>query len=373
MFNMFSAIMFFVLSVSLLSSFCRAERKVDLSVEVPDAIASNGLSVSQNSSVSFLSFLSLSSSLNPEEDFVFSFHAYRGDTLKRTVYFFVEDSFGKKVSNTDKVSLPSKYYSSNYTVHLELKTTICNSDTYRGPFFLVLFGLGVENKTRVFIGCPSSDSPEESSSDDLAGQNPVLPQTYSLFASKPSFEIIGFPSNIYTGSPFTTRVVFHNPSERFFDISAWSYVYRSSRCYSGFREQNKKEINIPPHSNVTFELVNTVLADPGNYSFKLKILIPPNKLPKEITRPVVLFDINENSDDASALSIKHHLSISDAHHTSKDLFGSRVLSGSGTLASDSVNSSLVYLSSSAKAKRLLPFLIILALALLLVVLVIRNF
>lgn len=79
------------------------------------------------------------------------------------------------------------------------------------------------------------------------------------------------PFEIYSRQEFPILIDFINKYNKSVEISVWSYVYRSSKCYSGDRKQNMQNITLKQKSSQSMELKNTVNAKPGNYSLRIGI------------------------------------------------------------------------------------------------------
>jgi len=267
---------------------------------------------------------------------------YRGSTLKRTVYVWIESN-GKRISTKAKFSLPNRF--SSYNLTAELNITSCSAAASQ---LIVAEGLGLNTTKQVILesGCTAEES--------LQKQGEI------------SFSVIDFPSTIGSGNAFTTRILVSNPTENNLELSAWSYVYRSSKSYSGGREQNMKVINIPEYSNVTFDLENIINASAGDYSLKIKLLRSDRKSPEEITLPIaVVGNASENQEKNTAkLSIAENPGLKNAtiNTTKKSLLDLPSLNRTG----------IVYESSSAKARNLTVYFLIAALAILLVILILKK-
>ena len=115
---------------------------------------------------------------------------------------------------------------------------------------------------------------------------------------------------------------------------------------------------------------NTVSAPPGDYKLKLRILMPNIKIPKELTKDIRVIANPDKKQDPTAIKIN-----SSNTKKPKKIINSQKISdlSSSNSSNRSVNSSTVYLSSSAKARKLIPLGLIITLTLLLIGLIIRNF
>ncbi|MBN1544728.1 hypothetical protein JW898_04670 [Candidatus Woesearchaeota archaeon] len=286
---------------------------------------------------------------------------YRGSTLKRTVYVWLEDDGGVRVSSKSKYSLPERFRS--YSISAAVNLSKC---VQTGTYIIVAEGLDTNSTKEVLIasvGCGPSGS--------LGGSN----QSSEIAEGDISFEVISSVGIAVSGIPFRTRLLVSNPTSQDLEVQAWSYVYRSSKCYSGEREENMKTVNVPEFSNVTFDLENTVIAPPGDYSLKIKFLRSDRKTPKETTL-LIRVEGDSSSDfpgisggGNSALSIENGGG-PDSGTAENSSAVKRRLFSSGT--SDNNSSSVVYESSSAKARKLTVYFIIGALSLILAALVFKK-
>ena len=352
------AIIFLLLiNLVVLSHLVRADSRLDLNVYINNTQSAVLPSINEST----IHIPDVPESVSFNSTIQFKINVYRGKTLKRTVYTYIIDSNNKKVSSQNKFSLPTRFQSYNFTASLVTKSACSKAS----PFYLVVEGLDLENRTIIDMVCSSTES--SASSEDTT---PDSESDQEISKGKFSFEIIDFPDEIISDKPFKIRILIQNPTPDFMDIEAWSYIYKSSRSYSGDREQNKKIINIPEFANVTFDLENTVSAPLGDYKLKLRILMPNIKIPKELTKDIRVIANPDKKQDPTAIKIN-----SSNTKKPKKIINSQKISdlSSSNSSNRSVNSSTVYLSSSAKARKLIPLGLIITLTLLLIGLIIRNF
>ncbi|MBW2967790.1 hypothetical protein KY362_04850 [Candidatus Woesearchaeota archaeon] len=259
---------------------------------------------------------------------------------------------------------------------------------------LVLVSLAILHSVRASADQQKTIDIKVELDDDTATESPLQK------SGKVSFSILSAPETISTNSTFKIRLLMQNPTEDDLEVDAWSYVYRSSKCYSGEREANKKRINLPQFSNVTFDLENIVDASPGNYSLKVKFLRTDRKTPFEITRPIVVID-GDAGDDADEDKDKSTAEAGGAdqalqiggplQHTSKVSKTAAATAESAPAKNSSAPekrrltpssaspdipqefSETVYESSSARARRFAGYILIAVLTLVLVALITRKF
>ena len=279
---------------------------------------------------------------------------YRGVTLKRTVYVWIENCDGQKLSSKEKFSLPVRFTGYFFTANFSFPvSSLCGADGY----VVVAEGLDLnvsESLDIIFDACELEDVP--------------------ITPGKIIFSV-DYPEEIFSGVPFSTRVIIENPTDQYLDVDAWSYVYRSSKCYSGEREQNLKTVNLPGFSNVTFDLENTVLAEEGNYSLKVKLLRSDRKTPEEFTfgvRVERVAEIDLGGEPETGVVGGLEMGSSEMIFSGESGFGSPV--GERVIVDSNVSrGGVVFQSSSAKARGLIVYFLIAVLALVIIALVFRKF
>jgi hypothetical protein len=290
---------------------------------------------------------------------------YRGSTLKRTVYVWLRDSLGKIISSKSKITVPDRF--SYYNLSADLAILECPNP----PVIVVAEGLGINTTGSLAIN--SVCTPENNTGAKTG-----------MF----SWSVLEKEEYIESNNSFRTRVLINNPTGQNLTADAWSYVYRSSKCYSGDREGNRKTINIPEFSNITFDLNNTVNAKPGDYSLKIRLLRSDRKSEEEITMPIVVVgeanekkDIIPNEDmvggkkdtmkDAKSSTAQKNVINTDQNRAnSASASGKRTLLSSFSVAN--VSEEPVYLSTTAKAGKLAVYFLIAALTILLIILIFRK-
>ncbi|MFH1063980.1 MAG: hypothetical protein V1729_02790 [Candidatus Woesearchaeota archaeon] len=286
--------------------------------------------------------------------------AYRGKTLKRTLYLWIEDGKGTRISTKAKASLPDRFKIYNLTMDLTFED--CRESA---KYILVVEGIDADASKEIYL-----DFEDCSIIDGVGDGVGEFASLQDIGKGGISFSVIDYPDEVSAGERFTTRVLMTNPTDAYLEVDVWSYVYRSSVSYSGDREQNMKRINLPAFSNVTFDLENVVDASDGEYSFKLKFLRSDRKTSEDITLPIRV--IEAGSEDTIAQTKNAVSEYPDARSgagTQADSTARRTLIDSDVTGGEG---SVVYQSSSAKARWLIPYLLIALLIILLVVLVLKR-
>ncbi|MBU2560889.1 MAG: hypothetical protein KKD17_01230 [Nanoarchaeota archaeon] len=346
---------FFLLAGLVKAASVDASRKsIEVSVALPSEIAG------RNQSYIILEPAE-SYSARAGESISIPLFVYRGSTLKRTIYVWIEDKDGVRVSSKSKHSLLDRFRSYNISAVLNLSKCIPT-----GTYMIVADGLDTNATKEALIdsvGCDPSDPSGWSN------------QSSAFIEGEISFSVVSSVESAASGIPFKTRLLVSNPTPRDLEVQAWSYVYRSSKCYSGEREQNMKTINIPEFSNVTFDLENKAIAPPGDYSLKIKLLRSDRKTPKELTLPIRVEGNGSSNPPGISEGGKRVLSIGsdggpDSGSTENSSAAKRRLFSS--INPDKNASSVVYESSSAKARKLTVYFLIGALSLILVALVLKR-
>lgn len=371
---LFGFAMFFVLSGVRAAASERAasdRRSVELSIMLdPDM-----QSPEQDRNASAIVIDSLFAySVRLDQNVSIPLYIYRGKTLKRTVYVWVEDSESRRVSSKQKFSLPERFRSYNVSANLSFSECLPDAE-----YAVVAEGLGLESseKTRLtFDSCSH-------------GQGTAVP------GGKISYSVPEHDEELCPGRRFSTRVLISNPTGENLEIDAWSYVYHYSKCLSGEREQNRKTINVPEQANITFDLENVVDPGtaPGDYRLKIRLQRSDRKTPDEITLPVSVVECGETGDRGGPGGDSVEGSGSGSGGVPGRDSGSAALnideSATGSSGSDSaaekrrlydfpeeLNASKmdrVYRSSSAKAWGLAAYFIIGVLLLVLAALIMKRF
>jgi len=264
---------------------------------------------------------------------------YKGDSTKNVISVWVEDKKGKKISTeTSKITITKKFSDNLLTIPVQLKLN-CDSKLDEGRHYLIVDGLGIKEKKEFMIkGNLNSLCPKETKSS-----NEVTSEANSKF----SYEIISIPQTVENNKEFITNVLIKTRDET--KLKIWSYVYRGSKCYSGEREDNLKEILIQENENKTVELKNKIIdAGPGSYKLKVKLLLEGQKTEKEITEEIEVIESIKTKEEKE-------LSKSELNETTGKI---RVECSCDTLdlINNKTQSGTVYLSTSKKASSLAEYI-----------------
>jgi hypothetical protein len=335
--------LFFILSGMKTAASDR--RSVELNIRLDPSVQDRNAS-----SIIIDSLFAYSMSL--DQNISIPLYIYRGNTLKKTVYVWVEDSKQDRISSKQKISLPVRFQSYNMSANLSFSKCLPSEE-----YHIIAEGLGInatETARLNFEDC----TPEPVQSD-----------------GEISYSVLKQETEVEPGINFTTRIHISNPASDNIEVVAWSYVYRSSKCISGEREQNRKTINVPEHSNITFDLENKVdlATEPGDYSLKILLLRSDRKTPKDITLPITVKP-SPGKGDESAASTTAALQIDDSTTNPSNVNNTaekrKLFDFPEELNASKM--SMVFQSSSARAWSIAVYILIIVLALILVALVLKK-
>jgi len=261
-------------------------------------------------------------------------NAYKGNTNKKSVAVWIEDSKGDRLSKQSKINLDLKYTNYSLTIPVQIKPN-CDEDFDNDDYTIVAKGLDSEDEEEVEI---------EDLTNEMCEVKVIEAKPFS--SKKFNFDIQDFNENIETGKKFNTKIMLDNNNDQDIPIKLWSYVYRGSKSYSGDREENMKEFVLKANSLHVVELSNIVdEAESGNYKFKVLLNKNNQKTNNEITKDITIINnLNKN--------LKNEKTEIENNGNENLITANNVLMN---------NYGLVYESTTEKAKSLVPiFLIILS-------------
>ena len=273
---------------------------------------------------------------------------YNGNTNKESVALWIESDKGKKLSKQSTVNLEDKYTNYSITIPVQIIPN-CDEDFEDDDYILKVEGLDAEDEEDIKI---------EDITDSLCEVKIVKSDPFS--SKQFNFEVKNFNEIVDVGKKFNTKIIFDNNNNADVPIKVWSYVYRSSKSYSGDREANKKEFILKANSLHEIELENIVDdAESGSYKFKVVINKNNQKTNNEIIKDVVIKNIetskNENIDLKNNPDNKNN-------DTENLVTANKVL----------MPRELIYESATEKAKNLAPIFLIVLSVLLNIILIWRR-
>lgn len=286
---------------------------------------------------------------------------YKGEETKNNVKLWFEDA-GNKISKTTSTNLYTEFTNYDMTLAVQLDPN-CNERKPNGMYKLYVSGFDLNDSRDVLIeGVKSSNCEKIRVSSSGSGGSKAK-------VSVPLYEIINIPDEVNVNQEFSSKIKINNDDSTIHSYKIWSYVYRGSKSYSGEREANLKKLTIPAKSSVTIKLKNKV-SEGGDFKFKIKIRKDSQKTTKDITRDIKVNPlINENGLDILKL-IEERIDINQLMSEEKKSTEKEGLySGKDEETNKDITlevykePTIVYLSSSFKARNSAKFFIILLLAL----------
>jgi len=256
-------------------------------------------------------------------------HVYKGDTTKNSIALYVENK-NDRINKQSKTSVYTRYTDYTLVIPIQLKPN-CNEEFDDDDYYVYIRGLDKEDKKKIEV---------EDITDSLCE---AVKATSSSTRSKLSYEPVSLPNEIENNNEIVSEIELSNDGDEDISLELWSYVYRGSKSYSGEREGNKIEIGVPAHSERNVKLYNTVSdAEPGDYKLKTKIKQTNQKTAKEITNDIEVVALKQ--------AIKNN-------------------PGSGDINTFTKNRGVIYESSTIKAAKIVPYLIIILTTLLCIILI----
>ena len=275
-------------------------------------------------------------------------NVYRGDTAKYAVYAYIEDDGGKKVS--EKITLHFKNKFTNYSLTIPLQTDLnCNEKNDKDDYYVVLEGFDITKEEKIELNGKSSDCEEKEKIVCETINEDSSSSTASTRRGSLGYSIKEIPSEIKNEKEFAVNIELANNDDKDIPIDIWSYVYRGSKSYSGEREENKQSFVLNAGESKIVELKNVVEgASPGEYNLKVKMIKNNQKTSKDLTEQITV-------------------SKEETEKETNEITGDVVLQ-------DYIrwNPVAVYESSTFISKKLIPYLIILAFGIAVVVAVMRK-
>jgi len=273
------------------------------------------------------------------------FHVYKGDTNKKSIKMYIEDS-KDRITKITQASLEDKFTNYSLTLPLQIYPN-CNEKFDNGRYY-------------VKLGWTSESEIADEFKIEVNGIN--MDNCDKIYVEKPptkgvlEYNLIEYPESAEIGEEFQIMVELTNNDGIDHVVDLYSYVYRGSKFYSISKEANKKKVLVKSGETKEFSLSNLVKnAEPGQYKLKVRIKREDQKTEKEITKEITLENkrATESTEKIAAAST----------------FNSG-MQGQSTMLS--AKEQLVYESTDTKAKKLIPYFMITLFVTLLVILIIKN-
>jgi hypothetical protein len=204
---------------------------------------------------------------------------YKGNTTKYSIKFYIQDSKGKRVSETTTLHFHEKYNGNTLTIPVQLRKN-CDLTYDDGAHELVIEGLDQRTQEKFKIegttGCNVNEKENK---------------------GKIQYELIDFNNTIKLRREFFPIIKMTNNDSKKHNFTIWSYIYRGGKSYSGYKMENTKTFFIDPGEEKNIILSNIVnKAEQGIYKWKVQILKDNLKTPYEIIEDIVIEDQTINKD-----------------------------------------------------------------------------
>jgi len=209
---------------------------------------------------------------------------YRGNTKKTAIEGYLEKN-RDKVSKITNANIYTSYQDITFTIPIQIKPN-CNNKFPDGIYTLTVSGLDTIEKKSIILKdnlislCPTIPS--------ITQKKETISQPYKQAAENIHFIPPNIPKTLFSNRINSTIQIINNKSTNH-SITIYSYVYRSSKSYSGDREQNKKIIPIKKKSTTNITLANYInISTNGIYSYKIRIYEDSKKTPTEFTYRILI-------------------------------------------------------------------------------------
>jgi hypothetical protein len=281
---------------------------------------------------------------------------YKGNTAKYALNAWVERG-GHQVSEVTKFNLKDKNTLYGLTLPIQLDQDCSEDDE---DVTLVVEGLDQHEEFDLTI--QGSSSCEEGSSSSASSSKSSSEETTPVTNEDIRYELVGVPPRINPGEVLNFKIKIKNDEwDHFFQM--YSYVYRGSRCYSCTQETIEKEDNLQEmmlgydqEGEVQFSLPLDSDMKEGIYKLKVRVHKDGQITGESVDTNITVGEVKEENKQEGTLNLASN------HEENAPLISSqRVILNQSKF--------LVYESSDEKAKKWIPYLLILVLGLLCVILI----
>jgi hypothetical protein len=289
---------------------------------------------------------------------------YKGSTGKYSLSAYLEKS-GKKISEVTKINLKDKHTNYKVTLPIQLDPN-CNLKVKEGKAKLIVSGLDTEDSETIEIEGVDKTLCRDYLSYVKELEKDSGTSSASGSANKLSYTFVNFPEKEKSGKEFDLQVKFKGDDSDH-EIKVWAYLYRGSKCYSCCndceavreRDDNLVEFDLNPGEEKTVSIPVIVDSglESGDYNLKLKLIKDNQKTVRELTTSLIV----ETEAVIKAVSgIETYAADSAINPKSTVITTSKGYSSKGLV---------VYESSSEKAKKVIPYLLVIVFGLIFFVLV----
>lgn len=280
---------------------------------------------------------------------------YTGNTTRSTVEFWA-DKNGKVISPKTKVNTAQQFKEYSVTIPLQLIPN-CDNDISDGTAGLKAQGLGISAQQEFQI-----KGVDKNVCTDYLDY--IEEQEEQNSKSKLSYALTNIPASVAPQSAFKITAKIENENKKH-TFKTWAYVYRGSKCYScreGKKERDvdAEEFTLDGKEDKEVDLLLKLDEEMEEGEYKVKVLF--NKDNQKTNKDVVeslYVQVPEEKKEANG-------SLETLSAGSNEKFSS--LSSFRSRATGATSGIVVYESNAEKSKKLIPYLLLVAGVLMVVVL-----
>ena len=286
------------------------------------------------------------------QQFTAKINAYRGNITSSAVEVWVEKG-GKSISPKTKITVPQQYQEYSFTIPLQLIPN-CDNSVSDGTAVLKVEGFGTATQQEF----------------QIAGVDKNICTDYldyideqEKIESKLSYFIVDVPASVAPGTAFKIKAKIENENKNHV-FKVWAYVYRGSKCYSCYegkreRDANVQELMLSGNEEQGIDVLLKLDEDIDEGEYKLKVVFNKDnqKTNKEVVESVYVQIPSEKKEMNRSLSAFGE--DADERATFPSSFRSRITGATSGI--------VVYESNQEKSKKVIPYLLLVAGVLMVVV------
>ena len=244
---------------------------------------------------------------------------YRGDTLKRTVKAWVEDSHGKKASSETPLTIATKFTGYSLTLPIQLKSN-CDNKLSQGTFTLTVEGLDIAKTESITIeGNSSLCKTKTIKEEKIVTKTETVTKEVKVYVNpkkrKFIFDLVEKPYALFSNKPFSLTINLTNNDIQDYSLLISSYVYQHSKVYSKNRTANQIAVKLRKNSSSLVYLSDNTNAPQGLYNIKVKMLKSGVKTPYEITDKIFIIHNQTKTCNTTKTSTPSQASFSKTEKT----------------------------------------------------------
>jgi len=304
------------------------------------------------------------------DQFTVKVNVYKGEESRYSVQLWAEMD-EEKISKTTKLNIYDEYKSYPLTLPVQLEPN-CNQEIEDGKALLVLEAFGLRAEEEFLV----EDVDEEVCRDylDYVGE---LEKAEAKAKRGEAYQLIDLPTEAYNGEVLKVKVQLIGDAEEH-SLKVWSYLYRGSKCYSccsGCDREKERDDNLIEFELGKDEVKQVELLvkldeemEEGDYKLKVKLNKDGQKTDKELTESIYVRErVGEEKELNESLCL-----LGGIGEENEEEGVSMGLSGKKKEIINEIKGVVVYESSSEKAKKVIPYLLVVVFGLLCLVLIFKK-